>query len=478
MTAQWSFPRITDQLSNSLIGLVKNYSIENDSLQDLEESLGNSSKWGIACSGGADSTFLLFLINALFPKHGDKLLVLHFNHGARGSQSYIDQQFVESLGQHLGMEVVCEKRKKQVKIDEASMRNDRIEFFSSISKNRNISHILFGHHADDVAETMLWRLPRSSTIEGMAGPRPVTKYKHMTFIRPMLCLSRLDIVKSLEVHSIPWREDQSNNEDSYLRNRLRHQVVPKWKEVFHAELLKGVSMSRKLFQQDSDALSFYAKNALNECTEGSDLSLCQFNSFPKAIRRRVLRKWILTKIPTGISFDGQEEELINQINCGKIKTCDLPGGVRLEIKDGVIKCDFETLDNLSLKKGFLPIGQSLYLPTGECLSAKCVALSKRLFKKIRYKEIDQYKEAYLTYTDEKIAFRSRESGDRYQPIGSLKPKKIGEMMIKAKWCRNRKETTPIILGLKDEIIWIPGFAPSDSLKVTDQANKVIHLTYS
>ena len=108
---------------------------------------------------------MVYLILTFFPELKQKIYLYHFNHNLRGKESDKDQRFVEALGRHLNVKVFCEKRAAIHSQDENSLRNDRIDFFVRQSSLTNTACILLGHHGDDVAETMLWRLTRASSVE-------------------------------------------------------------------------------------------------------------------------------------------------------------------------------------------------------------------------------------------------------------------------------------------------------------------------
>ena len=92
--------------------------------------------------------------------------------------------------------------------------------------------------------------------------------------------------------NFPWREDESNAKNQYLRNRIRSEVVPNWKESIDRDLIKGISKTRDLLQQDDEALLHYTKIEYNECRHGNSIDINKFNNQPIAIRRRVFRYWI------------------------------------------------------------------------------------------------------------------------------------------------------------------------------------------
>ena len=473
----WSFPRNHDGHDEAFgkLGVVNKIPPH---IINLPDSLTKDEiKIGIACSGGADSTFLSYLISSQVNSSKSNIYLLHFNHKTRGEESDIDEDFVSELAKHLGFKFVTQRTNSTIISDEARLREERINFLLRSGKNLHLNCLFLGHHADDVAETMLWRLPRSSTLEGIISPRPVVNHKGLVFIRPLLDIGREQIHHTLRELDIPWREDSSNQSQQYLRNRLRLNVMPQWKACIDRELIKGLSKTRNLLEQDMDAIQYYTELACIECKRGDSLCLDKFNSLQVAIRRRVLRKWLNQMHRQKFSFNGREDELLDQLKKKNLTNSDISGEIRINLKNNCITYSKinRTLDYYPV--AYLPKDQSLYLPSGKIVKSSKIHIDKVTTAKILHKEVDPLKEAFLTNTEGTIFVRSKQDGDRYQPLGMKSPKKVGKMMTDKKWSKERKKKTPMFLNKKGEIIWIPGFPPHDSLKVDDNSERVIHLTY-
>ena len=477
MFASWSFPKISEGMQSFFEGILDESQIEQSSLDEIKRLENLNLNFAIACSGGADSTFLVYLILSVFPELKQKIFLYHFNHNLRGKESEEDQRFVEALGSSLEIKVFCEKRKEIQLHDENSLRNDRIDFFIRQSSLTNTSCLLLGHHGDDVAETMLWRLPRSSSVEGIICPRPVSCQKSVIFLRPLINMSHQEIIYNLSELSIPWREDKSNKDERYLRNRLRKDVVPNWKKSMETDLIKGISRTRRLLQQDSEALKFYANIEAKKCISNGEIILEIFNNCPFAIKRRILRSWITSIQPNGFSFEGQEDNLIKQIVKGKIRTQDLPNNIRLKIYQGRLIALVKLVKDHRLNNHSFPIGYKLYLPTKKYLRTEILSLGDCLKRKIALKQINQQREAYISYDQLSLFVRAKLNGDRYKPIGSTNEKKLSKMMSNAKWTAAQKRSIPVITNIFGEIVWVPGLPPAESFKITRLSSRVIHLTY-
>lgn len=179
-------------------------------------------------SGGADSVCLLFVLCALREKYGFSVRVCHVNHELRGADADADEQFVEDLCRklkvpcrvfHRNVELIARKRKQST---EEAGRMVRREAFETMCREDGGTRIASAHHSDDNAETILLNLARGTGIKGLCGIRPV----YGKWIRPLLGVSREEIESALVQAGISWRQDQSNEEDVYTRNRIRHHILP------------------------------------------------------------------------------------------------------------------------------------------------------------------------------------------------------------------------------------------------------------
>jgi tRNA(Ile)-lysidine synthase len=183
----------------------------------------------LATSGGLDSMVLLFL----FQKLKGKIAVAHCNFQLRGNESNEDEKFVQNyVNQHqIKAFFIRFDTEKYAKINKLSTqvaaRNLRYVWFNEIAETEKYDYILTAHHADDNLETFLINLSRGTGIGGLIG----IPAKNEKIIRPLLIFSRAEIESFANKNNIVWREDSSNASDKYLRNKIRHQVLPKLKNL-------------------------------------------------------------------------------------------------------------------------------------------------------------------------------------------------------------------------------------------------------
>ena len=189
--------------------------------------LPGGSRVGVAVSGGADSVALLHALCRLSDARGWSLRVLHFNHLLRGAESDADCSFVAELSASLGLECSCGSADVRAAARGANLeqtaRQLRYQFFSGMRDLHKLDAVATGHTSSDQAETVLMRLLRGASPDSLAGIRPVNDG---WIIRPLLDLTREGVREWLRSEGILWREDSSNSENCYDRNRLRNEVLP------------------------------------------------------------------------------------------------------------------------------------------------------------------------------------------------------------------------------------------------------------
>src|SRR5580704_215900 len=183
---------------------------------------------GVGVSGGSDSAALLRILQEVSGQLGILLAVLHFNHGLRGADSDGDEQFVASLASRLQLPFFCGRedvggvaRERRWNLEEAGRRL-RYGFFAALVAEGRVDRVAVAHTADDQAETVLARVLRGTGTAGLASIYPVNGH----VVRPLLEVRRAELREYLRNLGQEWREDASNQDQSRLRARLRHQVLP------------------------------------------------------------------------------------------------------------------------------------------------------------------------------------------------------------------------------------------------------------
>ena len=199
-------------------------------------SLQPGDRVAIAVSGGADSTALLLLVHAAntLPRNalGVGLSAIHIHHGLRGEEADADQSFAQDLCDRLSIPLIARSVDTRARaaqhgetLEEAA-RALRYTIIREVIASSQANAVLTAHTLDDQAETVLMKLLRGAWLEGLSAIAPVVEVPGGRILRPLLATRRADLRAFLETRGQPWREDSSNSDESFTRNRLRHSVLP------------------------------------------------------------------------------------------------------------------------------------------------------------------------------------------------------------------------------------------------------------
>jgi len=246
------------------------------------------SKIVLGVSGGPDSVFLLEFFVSLQKKYNLNLIIAHVNYALRGKDSEKDQELVEKLAQKYSLEMFVLKPKLPKKISENSLRDLRYEFFEKIRQENNFNSIAVAHTMDDQVETYLMRVIRGSGLNGLQG----MKYKGEKTIRPLLGISKKEILEYLKTNKIKFRIDQTNLESRFLRNKIRNGLIPYLEKNFNPNIRKTISNSVISISEDYALISELTKKNLP-----TDLSVKKLLKLHPAMQKRILLEKIREKKP-------------------------------------------------------------------------------------------------------------------------------------------------------------------------------------
>ena len=236
-------------------------------------------------SGGADSVCLLVILNKLKDELGIDLKAAHLNHGIRGEEADRDEAFSKSLCRELGVEIFTEHKDipgiSGGKNTELVAREERYKFFGDLSDKFSGGKIAVAHNKNDVAETMVMRLIRGSSVFGLKGI-PV---KNNKIIRPLLSVTREEIEAFLESENISFVTDSSNLTDDYTRNKIRHKILPEMKNINEGYLTAIGNTAAKL-SEVSDFIKEEAYKSYGEISGVIDTD--KLNGLHKVIKEYIL----------------------------------------------------------------------------------------------------------------------------------------------------------------------------------------------
>lgn len=228
----------------------------------------------VAVSGGVDSVVLLDLLR-LHP--GVKLIVAHYDHGIR-EDSHLDRLFVEDLARRYRLPFVYDAGHLGSDISEAEARSARYAFLQKVRTTSGYDAVITAHHQDDVLETALINLLRGTGRKGLSSLKSTD-----TVVRPLLHAPKSEVVDYARRHGLKWREDSTNSNTKYLRNHIRHNVLPRFDATQRARLIEVTSRMHVVNEELDDLLHWQIQ---------PELVREQFIVLPHDIAREVMAAWL------------------------------------------------------------------------------------------------------------------------------------------------------------------------------------------
>jgi len=421
-----------------------------------------------AVSGGADSVAMLHLLNVLSARLGISLSVAHLNHKLRGREAARDAKFVRELARKLDLpfsESSCDVKKlaKQKGISvEMAAREARYGFFSEALKASGADCVAVAHNADDQAETVLLKLARGS-VAGLGGMKAISRVSGLCVIRPLLDVTHAEAVQYLKRRRLEWIEDSSNAETEYLRNRVRHEIIPLIEKRLNPQFRKAVLQVADIVARDQQWLDDLAQNLLKKCSVRGGLSVSKIKKLSLAARRRVLMLWL--QPDGGATYDMLQriEEMISSEQGSEW----IPGPSGRKI------CRNYDVLSLMRKSSVAAYDKPVKVPGITVLKKPGLRISVEKCR-VLHKQTGGKPGKYPAWAcinpsvlkGRKLHVRSWRPGDRFCPLGFAGTKKIQDIYVDAKVPQDARRGLPLLVA-GDEIIWVPGYRVARSAAVTD-----------
>ena len=254
----------------------------------LEKYFKKDEKVIVWCSAWPDSMFLVYKI--LETKFAKNLVICYFNHNLR-EEAFEEERFLEDLAKEKWFQIeiwdakikeLKEKFYKSISLEELA-RQKRYEFFNAILNIYNSDKILLAHHLDDKIETFFFNLVRGSKISWLVN----MKEKSWVILRPLLNISKKEILEFLEKNNLPYKIDKTNFENDFTRNKLRNLIIPKFSEI-NEKYKQNISNFMDYLDEIKDLLYLEVKNFL-EKFDWKYFLIEDFNSLPNLIQKEVIR---------------------------------------------------------------------------------------------------------------------------------------------------------------------------------------------
>jgi len=429
----------------------------------------------LGVSGGPDSVALLHILFALREQCGWTLAVAHLHHGLRGRDAEEDLEFVQGLSQDLGLPFFHGRlpedalRSQKGSLQEAA-RKARYDFLESVRSHWGARCIAVGHQADDQAETVLAALLRGAGTKGLAG----IPYVRGSVIRPILDLTREEILRYLDRRGLPYRVDPSNEQETFLRNRIRHHLLPLLREFYSPRIDDRLRRIAHLCAQEDAFMEASTDQIWRRLARLGDrrveIPLSAYRETPAAVRLRLLRRSVayLRGDTRGLSWVHlvRLDELA--LEDGRERWVHLPGRLRgvvgggavmlgweEEFRSGCFRYPVEVPGETTIPEAGLRIRWELVEGTG---------LSRR--RKGEGVLLD------LEAMDGELVVRSPLPGDRFRPAGLGGSRKVKDLLIDAKVPRRDRWRVPVLVDRRGPL-WVVGHRLDERVRPGPETKKIL-----
>lgn len=427
-----------------------------------------------ALSGGPDSVCLVTILNGLMPEFEGRLSAVYIDHGLRPDEAAEEREFCKDLCGALGIPFYVKSihvrafaGRERLSMQEAA-RELRLAALHELASEVGARRIALGHTADDQAETMLLRLFRGTGPAGLTGMRPVRD----RIIRPLIETPRTEIEGYLDREGLAFMVDSSNLKDKYLRNRIRHHIMPVLQGI-NRDVVSTLLHTTEILRDEERYFSLLVtKSLMKLISRKSDTSIELFlvplYSMDTVLLRRVLRRAIeATKGLRGITFM-HIEEIIGLIKTGR-------SGARIYLpRDIRVIKGYSTLVITSDRP--VRLSPSVIEGPGQTVIREAsLILRISVHRRDSGEEPAPHKTVALADAA-KVRFpllmRGRATGDFFLPLGFGKKKKLQDFFVDEKIPRDERDAIPLIVQSGD-IVWIAGHRLDERFRVDESTTEII-----
>ena len=437
----------------------------------------------VGLSGGADSVALLLLLSEYRKKGQIEVEALHVHHGIRGETADRDQAFCEAFCRERGIPLKIVKKDVpemalglHMSLEEAG-REARYEAFEEYQREHPGSRTALAHHQNDQAETMLFRLMRGTGLRGLRGMEPV----RLPYIRPLLCVTKEEILEFLKEEGISWVEDESNQELSYTRNKIRHLLLTPMEQIWPG----SVSRMARTAEQLRETEEYLLKETEKACalyaqiqTEEIRIRLAAFEELHPAMQKRMVLSLLEQLMGSGKDLEAVHAEQLVSLSHGKRGgRTSLPGGAYAELgyKDLLLRrksrkktpVEYQEEVRIYLPENFSEQPRAEFVFGGETFlfSMEKAGKMKKIPNRCYTKWFDYDKIRHG------LVIRTRRPGDCLAN-GEHAHKKLKDYLIDSKVPREKRDGL-ILLADGNQVVWIVGMRISEDYKVTEQTKTIL-----
>ena len=463
----------------------------------------------LGVSGGADSLCLLSIFRELSLDYGFKLHIAHLNHGLRGQEADFDTTFVIDLAWQWSIPITVQKedishRARQDKLSlETAARQARYTFLLEVAQAVGSTKLVLGHTQNDQAETLLMNFIRGSGILGLCGMLPLSPLQSdalevgyelnqpILLARPLLCLSREETVNYCLAQQLTPRQDSSNEDRRYFRNRIRHDLLP-YLQDYNPNIQAALSKTAQLLAADYAWLEqsyqeAWAALMLTQTPQSLVLNRSAWQELPLSVQRGTLRLSLayLCQSLHNFSFD-HIEQMFNLIQAKKSgNSIDLPHNLKLSVNYETFQIAHARFQGDQVDRPFLQPGQilKLSLPGTTPIPNSPWVVESTLQAAKTTDSSEKSKTNWAVSLDadsmgDSPILRTRQPGDIFYPLG-LKGhrQRLKKFMINEKIETAYRQQVPLLVSAQGQICWVCGWRIDHRCRVTTETKRIITFTF-
>lgn len=432
-----------------------------------DKFVNKNDRIAVGVSGGADSMLLLWGLIDKQKQVGFYLEVVNVNHHLRGKASDDDSLFVENF---------CKKRKisykivdvdvKKLKSDskctlEESARLARFDAFRSVMKEDKLNKLFLAHHKNDQAETILMHIFRGSGISGAIGIKNTD-----TIIRPLLNLSKQEILKLAKEHGIEYVQDESNADNDYSRNFIRNVILPQIETVYPGAINNIANFGKKCEEVQNFILSLVDDNQIEMGKREVQINQCVFEK-PNFIAREYLKK-AFEALGVFSDIEAKHIDLIFELNKAEVnKEISLPHSL-------IAKKTYKGIKILKQNKSQAESMEFEFVKNGEIVFGDyCKIITKVVSRDDVVYGDALYVDAAKISTNS--VWRTRKLGDKFSRIGTGS-KKLNDYFTNNKVDYELRDRIPI-LAAGESVLAVIGGDVSENVKIDGETDEIVKITY-
>ena len=460
---------------------------------------GNDTTLVVAVSGGPDSLALLICLHSLRERHGLRLHVAHLDHNFRGEEAEEDARFVGSVAEELGLPSTIDTRHPRSgdltrnSSFEQAARETRYGFLAEVAQDVGAPAVAVGHTADDLAETVLLHILRGSGLHGLRGMTELSPWpwpaqaQGLVLFRPLLAANKTDTVSYCRGLGRTFREDSGNYLDRFTRNRVRNQLLPLLAKDYNPRVRDSLVRLARISAQALDYLEQETERVWPqvaiEIEGGVGFRRAELTALHPLLQRMVLRRgYALLKGDTRRLRESHltsMTEAVNEKNSGL--TLDLPGGLKLHLvynnlllsHNAVLPCPFPLLEqdyrvNLPTAEEQQQVTRAgPWMVTIQTVTSRLAHFQQQgqgantLINRDPSAEDASPANVWTAYLDrstlgDELILRSRRPGDRFQPLGMDRHKKLQDFFTDSRVPRTWRDRVPL-LASRHGIAWVVGY---------------------